>query len=184
MELLIALVLMGLVVLGINSITLFSRYQLISSERRVKLQNDISFCLDHITKRGLNTIGNESIFGNNSAVLIVPNVSLALYIDSPSSSIGIRDANDYWVKYTFNSSTHQLSYCDNCRASSACPTCSVGTEVLSNKITAFSCTKNFTQGNFVEVKITSRWDPAASVSVDNPEVTMHATIYLPSLSTN
>ena len=119
MELLIALVLMGLVVLGINSITLFSRYQLISSERRVKLQNDISFCLDHITKRGLNTIGNESIFGNNSAVLIVPNVSLALYIDSPSSSIGIRDANDYWVKYTFNSSTHQLSYCDNCRASSA-----------------------------------------------------------------
>jgi hypothetical protein len=187
MELLIALVLMGLVILGINSITIFSRYQLISLDRRIKVQNDLSFCLDHIAKRGLSTIGNEKVFGEKTAVVIETDTSLALYIDAPRSSLGIRDVNDYWIKYTFDKSSNRLLYCSNCGASSACLNCREEgkEEVLSGIITSFKPGKNFSEGNYVYVKISGRWDPSKEKdSVDNPEVIMRSTIYLPSVSTN
>jgi len=183
LELLIAIALLSVLILGINSINVFSRYHLISSDRRAKVQNDVSYCLGHITKQGLRTIGNESIFGVNSAVVAVTNTSLAFFVDANSD--GRRDTgNDYWIKYTLNPSNNQLLYCGNCGNSSACASCA--TEVLSDRITAFNPTKaaSFTQGNHVEVQLSGRWNPAASASTDNPEITMRSTISLPSLSTH
>ena len=188
LELIIAISLVAVIILGINSISIFSRNQVISSDRRAKLQNDISYSLDHITKQGLKTIGNEVIYGTNSAVLVedvLPDTSLAFFIDGNSN--GQRDIpNDYWIKYTFNSVNHQLSYCNNCGSSSAPGFCSGGTEVLSEKITVFTPTKvaNFAEGNHVGVQVSERWDPSISSSTDNPEMAMHATIQLPSVSTN
>ena len=180
-ELIIAIILVAVIILGVNGVSYFSHNHAISADRRAKVQNDISYCLDRISKEGLKAIGNETIFGSNTVVLVVPNLSIAFFIDGNSD--GRKDTtNDYWVKYTYNSSNYQLSYCSNCGSSSLCASCN--TEILSGKITAFKPTKDFTLGNHVEVEISGRWDPVKSPSIDNPEVKMRAAIQLPSVSTN
>lgn len=187
-ELIIAISLVAVIILGINSVSIFSHYQIISSDRRAKLQNDISYCLDHITKQGMKTIGNEMVFGSNSAVSIGASpISLAFFIDADND--GQKDASDYWIGYVYDGS--ELSYYDNC-GSGAAPACSVSTEVLSNKIKDFTPNRppNFADGNnHIEVSISGCWnpDPAAVPACntpDNPEVTMQATVNLPSVSTN
>lgn len=186
MELLIVLVIFGLIIVGITSINVFSRHHVVSSDRRTRLQNEISLCFEHITKQGLKTIGNEAIYGANSAVSIVPNTSLSFFVDNNSN--GRKDASDIWVSYTFNPATYRLTFCSNCGSSPTCACAAANTEVISEKIVAFSPTKaaNFTQGNHVEVLVTARWDPSqpsATASSENPEMNMQATIDLPSVST-
>ncbi len=181
-ELILAIALVGVIILGINSINIFSHYQVISSDRRAKLQNDLSYCLDHITKEGLKAIGNERVFGLNSAV----NVSgsrLSFFIDGNKNGRidGVNTSTgDYWIRYSLAS--NQLSYCGLCpsAAASSCSNCSV----LSNKITTFTPSKsaNFASGTHIDVLITGRWTPGSAVSADNPEVSMRSTIQLPSVS--
>jgi Tfp pilus assembly protein PilE len=187
-ELIVAISLVAVMILGINNISIFSHNHAISSDRRAKVQNNVSLCLEHITKQGVKTIGNERIFGSNTAVLtdtVLPETSLAFFIDANGD--GRKDtSNDHWIKYTFSGSpNYELSYGDNCGSSSAPGTCS-STEVLAKKITVFTPTKvtNFTEGNHVEVEITGLWNPLASASQFNPEITMRTTIQLPSVSTN
>lgn len=186
MELLIVLVIFSLIIVGITSINVFSRHHVVSSDRRTRLQNEISFCFEHITKQGLRAIGNERIYGANSAVSIVANTSLSFFVDSNPD--GKKDASDTWVSYTFNPSTYRLTFCANCGSSPTCACSAANTEVLSEKIVAFSPTKvaNFTQGNHIEVVITARWDPSqpsATATSENPEMNMRAAIDLPSIST-
>ena len=182
-ELIIAVTLVAAIILGINGINIFSHSQIISSDRRTKIQNDISFCLDHISKTAVETIGNEVVFGLDTAVKKVTDTSLAFFIDANAN--GNKDSSgDYWVKYTFSSSDNKLTYCGNCGSSSACGTCSISNEVLSSKIVAFTPAKDFTLGNHVGVEITGRWLPSESASSNNPEVKMNSAIQLPSVSTN
>jgi hypothetical protein len=179
-ELILAITLVGVIILGINSINIFSHYQVISSDRRAKLQNDLSYCLDHITKEGLRAIGNERVFGLNSAV----NVSgsrLSFFIDGNKNGRidGVNTSTgDYWIRYSLAS--NQLSYCSRCISATSCSNCSV----LSNRITAFVPYKSpdFSSGTYIDVLITGRWDPGSAVSADNPEVSMRSTIQLPSVS--
>ena len=59
LELLIAIVLLSIVVLAIGNIQIFSRYHVITADRRAKLQNEASFALEHITKNIGKAIGNR-----------------------------------------------------------------------------------------------------------------------------
>ena len=187
-ELIIAIVLVSVIILGINSIDSFSRYQVISSSRRAKLQNDLSYCLDHITKNASLAIGNET--GAPNSVVKITGNSLAIFIDANRD--GLKGAvslnDDRWIKYTFSPANKQLTYCGYCSNFSCNPCEAVeGEEALSNKITVFNPSKDFVNsGNYITVDITARWDPAssASVSPDNPEINMRATIALPSVSTH
>lgn len=182
LELIISIALVGVIVLGINGISTFSHNHVISSDRRAKLQNDVSLCLDHITKQGLRTIGNETpSFNVNTAVIANSGISLAFFIDADGNGRRELGVSDHWVRYTLSS--NQLSYFSNC-GTGASPACSGSGEVLSDKITAFVITKNFALGNHVEVQVSGRWDPAVASSMTNPEVTMSAIIQLPSVSTN
>jgi Tfp pilus assembly protein PilW len=187
MELLIVMVIFSLIIAGITSINVFSRHHVVSSDRRTRVQNEVSFCLEHITKQGLRAIGNESIYGVNSAVSIVANSSLSFFVDSNSD--GRKDSSDTWVSYTFNPSTYRLAFCANCGSSPVCVCSAANTEVLSDKIVAFNPAKvaGFTQGNHIEVSVTARWDPSqpsAAATSENPEMNMRSSIDLPSLSTH
>jgi len=57
-ELIIAIVLLSVMVIGFSSIETFSRYHVLSADRRVKLQNNVSYALDHMTKHIAQAIGN------------------------------------------------------------------------------------------------------------------------------
>ncbi|MBN2830857.1 MAG: prepilin-type N-terminal cleavage/methylation domain-containing protein [Candidatus Omnitrophica bacterium] len=182
-ELIIAIVLVAVIILGISSINIFSNYHIISSDRRAKVQNEVSLCLEHITKEASRAIGNEAVFIGNTVVDIVTNTSLAVFIDADLD--GKRDtAKDYWIKYTF--ANNILSYCGNCGNSFVCGSCSISTEVLSKKITAFNPKKDFADGNHIEVSITGCHNPGGTPACgtpDNPEITMHTAVDLPSVST-
>ncbi|PIP18707.1 MAG: hypothetical protein COX41_06770 [Candidatus Omnitrophica bacterium CG23_combo_of_CG06-09_8_20_14_all_41_10] len=186
-ELIIAIILVSVIILGINSIDIFSRYHLISSDRRAKLQNDLSYCLDHITKEASKAIGNEAIFTSGSVVLINPNTTLDIFTDANGN--GMRDIagsapKDKWIRYWFDSANYQLKYYADCTDATT-PSCAGTPEILTKKITAFIPSVDFvTNGNYIDVSITGRWNPASALSPDNPEITMQASVNLPSVSTH
>jgi len=67
-ELLISIVLLSLIVLGFASINVFSRYHVITSDRRAKLQNEVSYCMEHMTRNISMAFGNTEIDPVNSEV--------------------------------------------------------------------------------------------------------------------
>lgn len=188
-ELLIAIVLMSLVVLGFSSIDLFSRYHVITSDRRIKAQNEASYALEHMSKEIVKAIGNERVYGTNTVVDLQDPIGteaarIKVYIDANQN--GLRETvsgTDYWIAYRFHNSgseSYQILYCRQCR-NKPCTQCESSWETLSNKITNFNVSKSL---NFVEVQITARWDPALASSSDNPSVNMRNRISMPSVSTN
>ena len=189
-ELLIAMSLLAVMVLGINSIDVFSHFHLFSTERRARLQNDVSLCLAHMTKYLSSAIGNELINGNNTAVFISPNSTntsiLSGFVDTNAN--GVRDiGSDSWSGYIFDSNAHTLTYYSRC-ANASCSISAGTTEVLSNKITAFSAAKDFSKGPYIDVSLTACWNPnsttAACGSSDNPSFTMATTLALPSVASH
>lgn len=191
-ELLIAVMLLAVMILAVNNINVFSLFQLTSADRRVKVQNDVSHCLDHMSKNLSRTIGNEEASSADSAIDIWPNSAntaiLAGFVDYNNN--GLSDAADKWASYEFDSSSHTLTYCGQCSGASSdsCQgACAAGEELLARDITAFSASKNFSQGNFVIITLTGCFDPVSSIACgasDNPSVTMSSSIPLPSVSTS
>lgn len=188
-ELLIAVSLLAVMVLGIANIDIFSRFQLVTADRRVKLQNDLSLCLEHMVKNLSNAIGNEALLGANSSVFIWPNSTntavLSVFTDTNGNGTMEAGAGDYWMGYIFNSGNKQLNYCSRC-ADYSCSSCSVAQELLAKDITAFSASKDFSQGNYINVVLTACWDPTGAIgpcgSPSNPSATMATAITLPSVS--
>jgi prepilin-type N-terminal cleavage/methylation domain-containing protein len=195
LELLIALVLLSLIALGFTGLHSFSHYQVISSERQTKIQNEVSFCLAHMTKEISKAIGNERVDGLYSVINeldIGSDKAIRAYIDANKN--GWRDSppDDYWIAYLLTSAG-QLQHCQQC-TDSDCTTCilndSLSTKIANFNInvlrvepTATNC-PNCLIDNYVEITLTGRWQPGQGVSVDNPEITMRNRIKMPSVSTN
>jgi Tfp pilus assembly protein PilW len=149
LELLIAIVLLSVVVLGFVSIDTFSRYHILTSDRRAKVQNEVSFVLGHMTKNISKGIGDAnqpaatiSSIGTDPAVLV--------WIDANQNAKRDAAPQDYQIAYSFNDATHQIRYYANYTVSPA------AYEVLSQKITGFSVSVAY---NYVRVEITGCWNP-------------------------
>ncbi len=187
-ELMISVVLLSVIILAINNIEVFSRHHLVSSDQRAKVQNEVSRCLEHITKTASSSIGNEASYGANTTVYVSPNstytTNLSFFTDTNGNGLRNPGAGDYWVRYNLNTTNYNLSYCSQC-ANAACASCSGTEEVLAQGITTLSANKNFSQGNFINITVTGCWNPAKACNTsDNPSITMSTTLALPSLSTN
>ncbi|MCX5711543.1 MAG: hypothetical protein NTY47_00505, partial [Candidatus Omnitrophica bacterium] len=110
LELLIALILMSFIVLGFSSIELFSRYQVTSSDRRAKIQNEAAYVLEHMAKNIMNAIGTSSnpgvygIFpagqGQGQGQMANP-PGITVRIDSNGN--GQIDSSDTIIAYIFSS---------------------------------------------------------------------------------
>lgn len=198
-ELLISLSIFSIMIIGFSSIDTFSHYHVISADRRAKLQNEVSYLLEHMAKNMTGTynpyiipyvarggaIGDInqapvslSIIGGDNAMII--------WIDANSN--GKRDASDKQIAYRYSSSNYQIWYYSDYTDSSA------SYEVIANKIRP-----NFSSGtsqptyrtysssnNYVEVQIGACWDPDSTPSScgsrDNPALSMKNRIQLPSSS--
>jgi hypothetical protein len=200
LELLIAITLLSVIVIGFTSIDMFSRYHVLTADRRAKVQNEVSYVLEHMSKEISKAIGDSN---NLPVVIDDSNRRVKVYIDYNPD--GQRGTGDRWIAYRYRDSSapeaerYQLWYCPQCTDS----TCGVCTPddwnstgfinngyVLSRKITSFSPTYDNTEtdgdprDDYLEIQSTIRWDPAQAVSFDNPEVTMSTRIKMPSVSTN
>lgn len=191
-ELVIAVILLSVISLAVSNIDTFSRFQVISSEHRAVIQNELQYTLERMAKQVSRSIGNEKIDGARN----VTNASvtdLLAFIDANND--GARDASDYWVAFRFPqpAGSNNLNFCGQC-SGPTCGSCLVDWEVLSNHVQGanFIESRNATDGtllnNAVSVNITACWDPDgapfACGTPNNPSVNMNTTIKMPSVSTN
>ncbi len=199
MELLISIVLLSLIVLGFTSINIFSRYHVISADRRAKLQNEASYILEHMTKnigRAIGDIANSPIDRNN----IAGNSAIRVRIDSNNN--GQRDAADTEIVYRYRPAPrYEVWYYSNYTTPAS------GYEVISSLSSAGppgrghitsdftnSFVSYFTTDNFISVRMRACWDPTEAAGAcdnpplnpnpDNPSVTMQTRVKMPSVSTN
>jgi prepilin-type N-terminal cleavage/methylation domain-containing protein len=187
LELLVAIVILGIIVLAFTSIETFSRNHVLSSDRRAQVQNNVSYALESMTEHLIRAIGNEKIDGANSVVSIpAAGGKLLFFIDF--SNNGLRDVSDKWASCTFDSTAHTLTLCPYC-ADSACDTCGTTAKVLSAKITSFVPTKpnvsDVLSENYVKLEVTACLDPGGTCNTpNNPQVKMETIVRLPSVSVN
>lgn len=184
-ELIVAVILLTVIILAVMSIDTFSRYHLIGSDRRSRLQNELSFALEHMQKNIARGVGNVT----NPPIETLANgfrVRVDLRVPPDLSDL----AGCTWISYTLSSNT--LS-------------CTTGalTETLSRRIVATVSAQqvmpavptsgfyvNITDpgtgapvgGAVVEVGLAGRWDPSTAQSADNPQVAMKTKVYATSAS--
>lgn len=186
LELLISVVLLSVITLAVTNMELFSRFHVIAAIRRAKLQNEISFALDHMNKHITNAIG----YSTNWAVLKTPGAGgdgITVRIDSNKN--GKVDATDTQIVYShLNLSTDnsEIAFYPNAGGTPEMIADKIvrdggtvkGLEFLGN----FNPATNYLEDNVLEVVIVGRWQPDQPVSSDNPEITMRSRIQMPSVS--
>jgi len=176
LELLIAMVLLGVIVLTFASIENFGRFHTINADRRAKVQNEVSFLLSHIAKSIQSAVGDV----NNPPIQGLAD-GFRVRIDTNAIATPGIFTDDLFFNYRLAANTLNFSCTPAGAGSPACP----ADEVLSNRIVSgvrFGAIPTHpTQGlnifitdsaSKLEVALVARYDPASAVSVDNPEVTL------------
>jgi len=186
LELLIAIALLSVIILALSGVDFFSRSHVIDSDRRATLQNEVSRVLEHMSKEIVRAIGNMAIAGQNPIDLtnILGDTAIRIFVDQDQD--GQISAGDRWIAYRYNAASFQIWYCPQCTDIS-CTTCiplwGDTANVIAHHISLFNPS---VIDNCVEVRITACWNPAAADcgTVNNPHLTMHTHIKMPSVSTN
>jgi prepilin-type N-terminal cleavage/methylation domain-containing protein len=160
-ELLISIVIFGLVVVGFMGIETFSRDQLISTERRSRLQNEAMLVLSHMNKQLMNAIGDVV----NPPVTIAGNT---VTIMTDTNRNGVNDVGDTTISYIFNGNTIVFN---------------PPGETLASHVQAFNVV--LADINYLNVSISTCWDPASPATcgtLSNPSVNMTSIMKMPSVS--
>lgn len=183
LELIISLVLISLIVLGFASLDLYARYNVQQADRRAKVQNTLSYVLDHMTKNISKAIGDKTNLPvTRSDTLIVIRVDIDI---NDGTSNGKLDLDtDKQIAYSYNGSTYELSYCDNYSTASYVV---IAKNILSNfssTYVIYDTTDPSNIKNYIDIKIIGRWKMPDAASQANPEITMHTRIKMPAVSTN
>lgn len=174
LELLIAMILLSFFVLSFYLIASFSHYHVSASDRRAKIQNELSLTLEHMNKNVLQGIGNVSQPLPQPPLEIIAN-GFRVRVDRNNPPTPQDLTDDTWINYVLSGNT--LS-------------CTLNNEVLSDHIIAnvvfgplpanpasgfyINLTDNATA---VEIGLVARFRPAAPVSLDNPQLVMKSRLY-------
>ncbi|MBP7216332.1 MAG: hypothetical protein KBA46_03500 [Candidatus Omnitrophica bacterium] len=174
LELIVALSLTALVMVGLFHMDVFARFRLMSSERRTVVQNEASLILEHMTRNCMAAIGNEIMHGSESVIDRIPG-GVRVYVDAGDGQWGT--AGDHWIQYELRG--NNLIYCSNV------PCAANNQQTLSSRVFAFDATNppNPLQSNFLTVGVETRFNPARPVADDNPRIIMNTSIPLPSVTT-
>jgi type II secretory pathway component PulJ len=177
LELLIAISLIAVISIGFVSISIFTQHHVISSDRRAKVQNEVSLVLEHMAKniRGTDTSGGAIGNSGESPVTTYPgNTKIDIKVDSNNNGRLDDSGVDGKITYEYDANNHNIYFT---------PAGGTQESLTQGMIVSARFTYNNTD-NFIEVQITGRWnpDPAKPASLTNPEVTMTNRINMPSVS--
>jgi prepilin-type N-terminal cleavage/methylation domain-containing protein len=183
-ELSIAVILLSLLVLSYHGIDYFTRGHTIDANRRVKMQNELAFVLEHMSKNVQLGIG-YGLGGTGGSqpplVTLADGFRVRVDINTPQTPSDLTD--DTSVDYTLTGNS--LS-------------CSLGSEVLATHIVSgvglssggvpADPDKGFyvdlsEDGTVIEVGLVARWYPTQARSSENPEVIMKNKMYTRCAST-
>ena len=179
-ELLVAIILLSVIVLALASIDLFSRHHVVTADRRARLQNQVYYVVEQMSREISKAIGNEQLGTTGSGATADTNIvveftsggsgdayKLRVYIDANRN--GQREppktdpaANeDHWIAYYFwdNGSAANINsilYCDRCQQDS-CNTCLSGWQTISDNTITFVVDKPASGGNlnanYLEIEV-------------------------------
>jgi Tfp pilus assembly protein PilW len=187
-ELLVALSLFTLIVLGFGSIDMFGRVHLLTSDRRLKLQNNVAFVVEHMAKSlsGTDIAGGAIGDINNypvEPIIISVNSGIAIRVDSNKN--GKLDGEDKQVAYIYSSADYQIWYYSDASITDSYDVLT-GSHIRPDFSTTTTqptyCSYNSSQ-NYIELQLTASWDPAGiQGTIDNPQIIRKDNLYMPSVS--
>ena len=122
-ELILAIVLLVVIVLGAGTFSLGSRRFLQTSERKTTILNNVNLILDHIDKNVSLAAGDDAISANNGITCDATHLLIRLAIDKDSKQYdrSLADySNNLMVEYRVSGNT--LEFCDNATAFDTCVT--------------------------------------------------------------
>lgn len=189
-ELLISILVVSIMVLSFYSLETYSHSQVIYSDRRVKVQNDITYALEHMSKYVQQAQGRQ-----------------AIQVFPPGSPDGFRVWVDFnqtsWVRYRLSANTITAS------CGGSCPASFTNNENLTTKVLS-----NFSNGimpsplpdnpaagfyvkinpdslgdNLVEIGLVGRYKPTEAITLatrltSNPQVEMKTRLICNSCPSN
>ncbi len=164
-ELIIAISLLGVIALAFTSIQSFSQYHAIGSDHRAKVQNELSYALEHIAKNVQRAAGDY----HKPPIELVAN-GFRVRVDDRATPVPGDYNNDTWYSYVL--SGNSLS-CNGEVLSTR-----VVSGVNNNYPTSAPANTGFNFGlpdsgmTCVAIMLRGRYYPANSVNIDNPEAMM------------
>jgi hypothetical protein len=178
-ELLIALVLLSMIILGIANIEIFCKHVFMGADRKTKVSNEVTYVVEHMSKHIGMAVGDDSQPPVDTLAPLGCTNATLVWTDYDPSGIpnGVRDnINDRQIMYCFNDAAHSVAYYSN-YTSMALPG---PVEVLARNIYSMNAT---VIRNAVELTVTGCWNASSSCgTVDNPRVTLQTRIVMPSVS--
>jgi prepilin-type N-terminal cleavage/methylation domain-containing protein len=187
MELLIALILLSMIVLGIGNLEIFCRHAFLGTDRKTKVTNDATYIVEHMSKFIGKAVGDALNFPVNGSNTMPAgcDASLSVWTDySPTAGNenGIVDSGDRQVVYCFNNAAHEMRFYPDYVILPG------SFEVLSRNMENWNLQtlSDFRRDkNYVNVNVTTCWDVSIPCgTVDNPRVTLETRIVMPSVSVN
>ena len=205
----VALMVLSILVIVFAAIDLFTQGQVLTIDRRSKVQNELAYILEHSAKQISKAIGNTKIDRSSSdgdqiikTDPILGDTAIEFYAENNYN--GVRDNSgatpDNWMAYRLRPSTadpatesYQLWYCPSC-ATSGCLDCTpawgTADNILGKKVKGVTYAYD-PAGNYVDISITGCWDPSGSAtnvecgtSDRNPSTSMSTRISLPLVTTD
>lgn len=181
---------LGVVLVCLNSIHSFVYSNIIVTSRRADLQNEVVMLLSHISKSAVLATGNEIVSGTNSVVreqISLPNMNndrVTFNIDSDGNGVA-----DRWIGYRIRTGDHIVEFCSDC-GSSNCGSCSTNWMNVAEDILLFNVVKpenaqNCMNNNTITVVAEACRDQSiACGTMNNPSINMTISVTLPKVSVN
>lgn len=186
-ELIVSIVIVSIMVLTVYSIYSYSQGQVLNAERRTKVQNELGFAMEHMSKYVQQANGDTL----NPPIKLYPNAvtptgfQARVDFNDPQTPSDLTD--DAWVSYTL--STNTLSTACTPEAAGTCG--SFVNETLSDKVIANFISGTMpnnpangfyvsidASGNIAEVGLVGRFKPTEAVTTAtrllNPQVELKA----------
>lgn len=167
-ELVIVSILISVFVISISVVQLFVHNQFLSNERKIQVQNDAQFVIEHIVGQAYLAVGDVI-----AAPVDITFVNELIIYQKNEMVYNIRNNLDFPIKYIYKAPN--ISYLAN-------PT--IVPEILSRKITQFDV--DYKSGdNFFTVNITACWRPSGVCgSIENPSINFKTRVIMPQVSAN
>lgn len=163
LELIIAVSLLAVILLGVSAFDVAGRSFLMSSERRSQVLNEQTFILEHLSKNINNAAGDAASPG----IVISKGGGVSrLDLRHEANDTPGNYSDDDWVRYEFISNSHEMRFYPDAGDTS-------DFEVLSSRVVAFDFDFFPSSSSIIGIVIDDlriRYDPAKVIkSRDNPE---------------
>lgn len=192
----VSIAVVGTMVLSFYSLETYSHQQVISADRRTKVQNSLSFCMEHMTKYVQQAGGNNNI--NYPAITLYPVASgtktgFQIRVDFNSPQTPADFSDDALVYYTLAGNTLSTGCTGTCGTFLSEDLSSKIVANFNNSVLPDSPTDGFyvvvdSSGNFVDVGLVGRYTPAEvttpATRLTNPQVAMKTRLICNNSSTN